>query len=45
MFGAAPLALSSQRQFTQPLLTFPQRGFRQVKNLHEVVYTAQSELH
>ena len=28
----------------QSLVAQPQRGFRQVKNLHEIVWTAQAEL-
>jgi len=32
-------ALSNKRMVQQP-----QRGFRQVKNLHEIVWTAQAEL-
>lgn len=45
--SAAPMAMGAQRQVRQPSqwLQCPQRGFRQVKNLHEIVYTAQTELH
>ena len=28
----------------RPMMAYPQRNFRQVNNLHEVVYTAQAEL-
>lgn len=36
-------ALMAQPRHSQ-MTTVPQRGFRQVKNLHEIVYTAQAEL-
>jgi hypothetical protein len=35
-------ALSSTQ--SNQLVSQPQRGFRQVKNLHEIVWTAQAEL-
>ena len=40
--SATFLLASSQR--TSLPINFPQRSFRQVNNLHEIVYTAQSEL-
>jgi hypothetical protein len=40
MSAAAPSVLRQQAA----LLVLPQRHFRQVHNLHEVVYTAQAEL-
>ena len=36
---------ATNARLAQPqLFALPKRGFRQVKNLHEVVYTAQAEL-
>ena len=40
--SATFLLASSQR--TAMMGAFPQRNFRQVNNLHEIVYTAQAEL-
>ena len=39
--GATFLLASSQRAVVG---AYPQRQFRQVNNLHEVIYTAQAEL-
>jgi len=39
--STAFLMASSQRTI---MGTYPQRSFRQVNNLHEIVYTAQAEL-
>lgn len=45
MFRQQALAASSVHSMKSKSLTpVPQRGFRQVKNLHEIVYTAQAEL-
>lgn len=38
------LAALTQARTSTPLVAQPQRGFRQVKNLHEIVWTAQAEL-
>lgn len=41
---AALLSALSSTQRSSQLVQQPQRGFRQVKNLHEIVWTAQAEL-
>lgn len=41
---SALLSAASSRTQKQSLVAQPQRGFRQVKNLHEIVWTAQAEL-
>jgi hypothetical protein len=38
------LAMISANSRISQLVQQPQRGFRQVKNLHEIVWTAQAEL-
>lgn len=40
----AALLSAAMNNKQRSLISQPQRGFRQVKNLHEIVWTAQAEL-